>query len=177
MINKITDIKSKTFQPAMPFRRKDKTVQEMSERHHEIARLLVLGQKPRDIAQRLSVSERNIWNVHSSPVVREQMAYLMGERDAETVDLAEKIKEALPECVEYLTQTISDADMNASLKSKNAFGLLAIGGHGATKNLNVRSVHAVLTAEDISEIRQQAEKIGISQGIIDAEYSEEPSNG
>lgn len=142
------------------------TVAEMSQKHHEIARLLVMGNSGRRIGEYLGVSDSMISNVKNSPVVQEQMSFLSAKKDVAVVKVQEQIALALPKCVAYLSGTIEDPDIHAALRSKNAFGLLAAGGHGATKNVNVKGVHAVLSADDIKEIREQAEQIGIASGII-----------
>ena len=133
---------------------------------HEIARLLVLGMSNVDIAKHLGVSQIMVSNVRNSPVVQEQMKFLSAKKDAKVVQISERIAEALPKCVDYLIGTIDDEGVQDSIKSKNAFGLLAAGGYGPTKNLNVKGTHAILTANDIKEIREQAENIGISNGIV-----------
>jgi len=155
--------------PPPMFRNKYYSIEAMNIRHHEIARLLVLGCPVPHICARLEIGKSQVYNVANSPIVKEQMAYLSGNRDAETVKISDQINAALPDCVQYITDTIGDPNVSASLKSKNAFGLLAIGGYSPQKNVNVRSVHAILTPGDISEIREQAERIG----IVDAEYSED----
>jgi len=142
------------------------TIAEMSQRHHEIARLLVLGKSNKEIAKLLNVSTAMVSNVRNSPQVREQMGFLSAKKDTAIVAISEQIAEALPKCVKYLTDTIDDETVSDSLKSRNAFGLLASGGYGPSKNVNVRGVHAVLTPDDIKEIRDQAAKIGISSGLI-----------
>jgi len=147
--------------------RKVYTVAEMSEKHHEIARLLVLGIKNIDIAQQMGVSPEMVSNVKHSPVVREQIAFMSGAKDAATVRVTEQIAEVLPKCVEFLASTIEDEDISTGLRSKNAFGLMAVGGYGASKNINVKGVHAVLTAADIQDIKNEAENIGIQNGLID----------
>jgi len=152
--------------------RKISTVQEMSARHHEIARLLVLGHKNVEIARMLNIDVVSVSTVRLSPVVKEQMKFLMGKRDSEVIKISDRIAETLPKCVDYLANTIDDDELSPSLRSKNAFGLLAAGGHGPSKNITVKGVHAILTAEDIQEIRDQAEQIGINSGIVDAEYEE-----
>jgi len=146
--------------------RKVYTVAEMSSRHHEIARLLVLGMSNIDIGKHLGVSPMMVSNVKNSPVVQEQISFLNAKKDAKVSQIAEKIAETLPKCVDYLAGTIDDEELSGSLRSKNAFGLLAAGGHGATKNVNVRGTHAILTASDIQDIREQAENIGVSNGFV-----------
>ena len=146
--------------------RKVYTVAEMSGRHHEIARLLVLGMSNVDISAQMGVTPMMVSNVRNSPVVQEQMKFLSAKKDAEVIKISERIAKALPKCVDYLSATIDDSEISDAIRSKNAFGLLAAGGHGPTKNINVKGTHAILTAKDIQEIREQAENIGVSNGFI-----------
>jgi hypothetical protein len=153
--------------PGVP--RKTQLVREMNERHHEIARMVVLGYKNAEIAKDLNISQSFVSTVRNAPPVKEKVAILAGARDAGTVDIAKQIQMALPTCIKYLSETIPDDDISDSLKSRNAFGLMAIGGHGPSKNLNVRGVHAVLTADDIKEIRENAQNIAVEIGIMEKE--------
>ena len=59
------------------------------------------------------------------------------------------------------------------LKSKNAFGLLSLGGFAPSKNINVKGVHAVLTADDIAEIKNRGLSLGTEMGIVEAEIVKE----
>lgn len=148
-------------------------VDEISARHHEIARLVLLGTKNKEISRMLGVTECFVSNVRNSPVVKEQLDLMTAERDREAVDIAVQIQEALPQCVEFLTKTVEDGEVSKALRSKNAFGLLSIGGHGATKNLSVQSVHAILTAEDIADIRERGVALAGEIGILDADVEVE----
>ncbi len=147
--------------------RKVHTLVEMSGKHHEIARRLVLGQKNVDIARDLGVSPMMVSNVRNAPVVKEQMSFLSAKKDQITMQISEQIAETLPKCVKFLTESIEDPEVNNSLKSRNAFGLLAAGGYGPSKSVNIKGVHQILTAADIDEIRNEAAQIGIDSGIID----------
>lgn len=134
-------------------------VTEMNERHHEIARLLLLGGSGKDIARQLNVTPQMVSMVKSSPPVQEHLALLGAERDKETVDLAQQIQDTLPKCIALLSEQIDDVSgsISPSLKSKNAFGLMSVGGYGPSKNLNVKAAYAVLSAEDIAEIKERGE--------------------
>ena len=147
-------------------------VDEISYRHHEIARLLLLGTRNKDIAKMLDVTECFVSNVRNSPVVKEQLDIMTAERDQETVDIANQIQEALPQCVEFLTKTVKDPEMSKALRSRNAFGLLSIGGHGGTKNVSVKAVHAILTAEEIMEIKERAISVAGEIGILEAKVED-----
>lgn len=167
MINRYTDGNREDLKRVPPGKfRRVYTVAEMSSRHHEIARLLVMGMSNVDVARTLGTTPQMVTNVRNSPVVQEQIKFLSAKKDAETVRLTERIAKALPRCVEYLTNTIEDSDLSDSLRSKNAFGLMAAGGYGPTKNINVKGTHAILTAKDIQEIRDHAESVGISRGFV-----------
>ena len=151
--------------------RKVHTVVDMSAKHHEIARRLVLGQKNIDIARDLGVTPMMVSNVRNSPVVKEQMGFLSAKKDQITMKISEQIAEALPKCVEFLTDSVNDPHVGGALRSRNAFGLLAAGGYGPSKNVNIKGVHQILTAADINDIRKEAEQIGIDSGIIDISVS------
>jgi hypothetical protein len=149
--------------------RKTQIVREMNERHHEVARMVILGYRNTEIAKILNITKEFVCAVRNAPPVKEQVAILAGARDSETVDIARQIQQALPECIKYLTETVPDSEISDNLRSRNAFGLLAVGGHGPAKNVNVRGVHAVLTADDIKEIRDSAETVAIEIGILEEE--------
>lgn len=151
--------------------RKTQAVTEMNERHHEVARMVVLGYKNTEIAKTLNISKEFVCQIRNAPPVKEQVAILKSARDNDTVDIARQIQQALPACVKYLTETVSDPDISDNVRSKNAFGLMATGGHGPSKNVNVKGVHAVLTADDIKEIRDNAQNIAAEIGMIAEEDS------
>jgi hypothetical protein len=48
-----------------------------------------------------------------------------------------------------------------------------MGGFGPSKNISVKGVHAVLTAEDIVEIRDRGISLGTEMGIIEGEITKE----
>jgi hypothetical protein len=126
---------------------------DMNERHHEVARLVVLGYKNTKIAEMLGITKEFVCAVRNAPPVQEQIAILKSARDANTVDIARQIQETLPSCVNYLMETIEDSNISDNVRSRNAFGLLSAGGHGSSSKVSVRGAYAVLTADDIKEIR------------------------
>lgn len=149
--------------------RRSHSVKEMNERHHEVARMVILGYKNVEIAKTLNITKEFVSQVKQSPPVQEQLALLAGARDAQTVDIAHQIQITLPKCVKFLSETIDDPEISDALKSRNAFGLLSTGGHGPAKNINVKGVHAVLTADDIREIRDDAHNLAAEIGLMGEE--------
>jgi hypothetical protein len=151
--------------------RKSFQITEMHEIHHEIARLLVLGHKPKDVAEHLKVSYSTVINVKNSPIVIEKMELLRGARDAEVVDVAKQIRELAPKAVEVLTDIIEDDDEATGMKMKASLAILDRAGHGVPKNVNVRGVHAIVSKDDLMAIKQRAVEIGLNAGVIDVESS------
>lgn len=133
----------------------------MSEKHHEIARLLLLGMKRKEVAKQVGITKEFVSVVKNSPVVKAHLDLLKTERDHEAIDIAKQINEALPRCVELLKEQMEDdsGKVSPSLKSKNAFGLLSAGGHGPSKKLDVRTAYAVLSPEDIASINARGSEI------------------
>lgn len=150
-------------------------VTEMTDKHHEVARLLLLGLNNQEVAKEAGITSEYVSTIRNSPVVKEQLTILRAARDKECVDVAVQIQEALPKCIEFLTETITGNGISAMLKSKNAFGLLSLGGFGPSKNISVRGVHAVLTAEDIAEIRDRGSSLSSEMhgGAVEAEILKE----
>ena len=148
-------------------------VTEMTDKHHEVARLLLLGLTNKEVAIEANISKEYVSTIRHSPVVKEQLTILRSVRDRESVDVAIQIQNALPRCIQYLTETIDGDGISDVLKSKNAFNLLSMGGHGPSKNLNVKATHAILTADDIVDIRERGLSLGTEMGIVDAEIIKE----
>ncbi len=163
----------------IPKYRRTFTVAKMNEIHHEIARRLVLGQKGTQIAKDLSISPATVTLVKNSPIVREQMGILSGARDKRTVDIRAEIEELAPRCVDVIRNQLEDEQVSAHLKSKNAFSLLSIVGFSPVRNVNVKSVSAILSGEDIerinakaTEARQRALEVLVDQDVIEATVDE-----
>ncbi len=156
-------INQKNLAPSM---RRNFVVTDMTEKHHEIARRLVLGQSPKMIAEDLDISTATVRNVKGSPVVKEQIAILSGARDKTTLDIAEPIKELAPKCLRVLQDQLDSDEVSHHLKSKNAFGLLSIAGHAPIRNVNVKNMTAVLTGADIERIREKSIQAGQRTGVV-----------
>lgn len=135
-------------------------IQEMWSVHHEITRLLLIGMKEVDIARQLSVTPAMVSYTKNSAVVKRQLALLQGARDLDAVDISQRIKELLPKAVDKLEELL-DNSQNESIQYKVAADVLDRGGHGAVKMFQGQVAHAVLTKQDIDEIKQRAKEIGI----------------
>lgn len=144
-----------------PEMRKSFQIAEVHETHHEIARRLVLGQKPKEIAKDLNIGYGTVLNVRRSPIIQEQMKIMGGARDAETHDIAKQIRDLTPKCVKVLEEIIDDDEVGKSLKMKASLAVLDRAGHAVPKNVNVKGMHAVISAQDLIAIKERAAEIGM----------------
>lgn len=156
-----------------PEMRKDFQLAEVHELHHEIARLLVIGHKPKEVAEFLKISYATVLNVKNSPIIQEQMKLLGGARDKETMDVAKQIRDLAPKAVSILEGVLEDIDNQCgkALQVKTSLAILDRAGHSVPKNVNVKGVHAIVSADDLEKIKQRGAEIGIyeesEEDIID----------
>jgi len=158
-------------------------VSEMWEVHHEIVRRLVLGQKNADIARDLKVSPAMVSYVRNSPVVKDKLEIMKGARDADTIDLAKKIREGAPQALRLLEDIIAGEVETASgeiveptvgQRAKEANNWMNRAGYAPIQNVKGVIAHAHYDAEDIEQIKKRAHEDGLKSGVvIDAEVIEE----
>ena len=152
-------------------------VSQMWEIHHEIVRRLLLGQKVVNIARDLNISEATVSYTRNSPVVRDKLEIMKGARDAETIDLAKRIRENAPQSLRLLEDIISgEVDgipIGVGLRAREANTMLARSGFGPVQNIKGAILHGHYTGEEIEDIKKRAHETGIKSGlIVDAEVVE-----
>ena len=143
--------------------RKTFQVEKMWNIHHEIARLSSLGVKGTQIAQGLGVSPAMVNYTLNSPVVRDKVEILKGARDADTVELAQRIKDFAPICLDLLEKVIKeDSDETGAsihLRVRTAQDYADRAGLGAVKKHQILTGR--ITPEQLNEIKQRARDAGI----------------
>ncbi len=158
--------------------RKTFEVSEMWELHHEIVRRLVLGQKNSEIAKALNVTPVMVSYTRNSKVVQKQLDLMRAARDAETFDVAIRIRENAPAALELLEGIIEDGGdtHGIALAARTAESMLDRGGYAAPKKLE--GVIAHFTKDEIEELKRQAMESGKNAGmVIEAEEVVEVANG
>ena len=153
--------------------RKTFEVSEMWELHHEIVRRLVLGQKNSEIAKALNVTPVMVSYTRNSKVVQKQLDLMRGARDAETLDVAIRIRENAPAALALLEDIVDDRGdtYGIALAARTAESMLDRGGYAAPKKLE--GIIAHFTKDEIEELKRQAVESGKDAGmIIDAEIEE-----
>jgi hypothetical protein len=169
--NRVND---KRFKP--PEIKRTWQVSKVWELHDEIKRRILLGQKNKVIAEALGCSPQTVSNVRNSPVIQDQLAIMRGARDASTIDIARDIQEFAPKALELLKSVVegkgSGQDASIALRAREANNFLDRSGHSAVRKHDVRGVHAVLTIDDIEDIKRRAKE---AKGpVIEAEFTTEP---
>lgn len=153
-------------------------VSEMSHLHHEITRRLLLGEKQKRIAEDLSCHPQTVSNVKNSQVVQDKLNIMKGARDANSVDISKEIQRIAPQALENLRNVIEDDtdEVPLHMKVKESNNLLDRAGYGAKQKSETRHLHAHLTSDDLTEIKQRARNAGAlveedDSDIEDAEFS------
>lgn len=141
-------------------------VQKLWDTHKEVIRQSVLGLKGSEIADSLGVSKAMVSYTLNSPVAKAKKAILEAERDANTVDLAKRIREFAPKCVDYLEKIVlgEEAGVTHGLRVGTAKDMLDRGGYVAVRKLQVASTH--LTRQDLEDIKERARMGGIVRAEV-----------
>lgn len=151
-------VSDKRFKP--PEVRKTWQVSKVWELHDEIKRRILLGQKNTIIAETLGCTPQTVSNVRNSDVIQDQLAIMRGARDAYSVDIAREIQEFAPQALDLLRKVIKGEGPGAAAaihtRAKEANNWLDRAGHSAVRKHDIRGVHAVLTSEDLKEIKERA---------------------
>lgn len=146
--------------PRVPTGRRKYNISHMWQHHHEILRLVLLGNKPSEIAEALNITPQTVSNTVNSPLGRAKLAMLRAERDQSSVDIAAAIQDVQADALNVVKEFVDpEAGKNKDdkLRLKAAFDLLDRGGHGAPQVIRSEHLHAHLTGNDIEEIKRRAQ--------------------
>ena len=151
---------------ALPEMRRTFEVGKMWEIHHEITRLIFLGYKNEEIAERLGITPATVSYTRNSRVVKDKLELMKGARDAETIDLSIEIREKAPKALKLLENIINGEGQigeyaSPSLKAKTAENWLDRAGFPAQKAGNNMHIHAHFTAGEIDELKKRALESGM----------------
>jgi len=154
-----------------------KPVSYLWERHREIARLLVSGERPVDICRRLGYTQSWLSTVMNSPVFKEYLSKLSERKDDQAIDIRKQIEEGAQVGVSALLKILKEEDeykdrVSVQQKIKIAQDFLDREGHGKiTKVVNDTTVK-VLTEDRIQSLkeRRQAMLANLAPVAIEAEY-------
>jgi len=141
-------------------------VDKMWDIHHEISRLILLGLKNTEIAQRLGVSDAMVSYTRNSQVVKDKIEIMQGARDAETLDVMAEIKKKLPAVLKLLSDVVDGTPgtigelSSPSLRVSTAEKWLNRAGFPEQKPGVSMHLHGHFNAQDIEDIKKRAMESG-----------------
>lgn len=149
----------------------------MWEIHKEILRTLVLGFRPKEIAQMFSVTEGFISNLRNSPLARRYLETLEIARDSATAEVARELIETCPTAAKLLKDVIEGStSASLNLQVETAKDWLSRAGFPKvqkTESINKHGIDAETL--DVLKKRATAATAEAKKHEIIAEFEEEKS--
>ena len=108
------------------------------ERHHEIARRLVAGEKIKEVAESMGMTPSRISAIYNSPEFQAHLATLSEAADQTAVDVRQRLQTLSQDAVDTLERVIKrqTAPFNVSLQVRVAETILDRAGYGPIKTIN-----------------------------------------
>jgi hypothetical protein len=128
---------------------------ELKDRHHSVARLLAAGHKPWEVCAITGYSASHLSIVQDNPAFQELLAFYRQHEDAQSADIAQRVKDAAATAVAKLAERLElDEAIEFGELNKAARDLLDRAGHGpkSTRDVNV----TVGLADRVEAARQRA---------------------
>ena len=161
------------------------SVKEVTDKHHDAIRMMVLGFSDVEISKRLGLVPAQVTHIRRSPLVRERIKVLAAARDKQTVDLAAELQLDAIQSFRFL-QAVRDGsakDENGdpiiasiNLRSGIAFGLMDRAGFSPVKRIQGEVLHAHLSNDQIQALKQRAADARAlaagSNDVVEADYEE-----
>jgi hypothetical protein len=137
-------------------------IKHLNERHQEIARRVVLGEKPADIAADLGISRELVSVVKGSELGAAYIRELEAERNAYTVDISIQLKDLCPAAMDVLKDGVEGrlgGNAKDYVRMKAATEILDRAGYGKIHSLKAEVNHGFLTPDNFERIKQRAREM------------------
>jgi hypothetical protein len=153
--------RDKRFVPRMQY-----DVKALWEKHHEIARQVVLGRTNVAIAESIGCTPQTVSNVRNSPLAKARIESLNDSRDADAISMAQRIEEFAPIALKLLENIVSGNVPEASiaLRAKYASAHLGRAGYGEVHKMH--ALHAHVTGAEIERIKERALNAARENGMV-----------
>lgn len=133
------------------------TIQHMWERHHQMARLLLLGYGNQEVAELLGCSPQNVSDVRNSPIFLEKLEALRERADEAAISIGARLEKGAHRSLALLEQIRDgEATNDIKLRAQVAQDLLDRAGHGKIQKVEGRHAIAHLDAEALERIKRLA---------------------
>lgn len=157
--------------------RKTYDIQQLWQRNHEIVNLAALGHKGTEIAKILGINQQTVSNTLNSELGQCKLSDIRLERDDEAKKVTEKIRTLTNKALDVYHEIFDDESGELGLKDKGNFATSFLGemsGLKAPTRIQSQSVHTILTAEELEEIKKRGIEAARASGLI---VDVEPGNG
>ncbi len=137
-------------------------IKHLNERHREIARRVVLGERSSDIADSLGVSRELVSIVKGSDLGRAYIGELEAERNAYTVDISIQLSDLCPAALQVLKDGVEGrlgGKATDYVRMKAATEILDRAGYGRIHSLKAEVNHGFLTPGSLEAVRQRAREM------------------
>lgn len=144
--------------------KKGHQISQMWDKHHEIARLIVLGMNNQEVAAKVNCTPQTVSNVRNSPVVQDKLAILHAVRDVATGDLAHEIAEMAPMALKRIREVLETGKVHGQTASaavimKEANNLIDREMGKAVQRIDSRNINTTLGPSDLEAIKQRAAEL------------------
>ena len=127
------------------------------ERHKEIMRRLVAGDRQVDIAKDLQMTQSRMSIICNSPAFKTQLERLSMGADNNALDVQDRVTALSIDAMSVLEDVLQNGDdLPKKLQVEVAKDIMDRAGHGAVKKTAV--LNATLTADDLEDMRMRSAK-------------------
>lgn len=144
-------------------------IKQMWQRHHEIVNLAAKGFKQTDIAEILNISPQTVSNTLNSKLGKEKLSEIRQDRDEEARKTVEKIRVLTNKALSVYNSVLDDESGECGLKDKMKAAdtvLLELSGLRVPTRIQSQSVHTMLTAAEVAELKQRGISAMREAGMI-----------
>lgn len=133
------------------------------ERHKDIARRVVAGEKPIDICRDISMTPSRMSIIMNSPAFKKYVDSLRARVEVGLVDIRQEINKGAQKGVGLLLGLMTAPDNEViddgkKFKAKLALEFLDRDGHGKVQKVQTQNTTVVLTASTIQELKEKRAK-------------------
>jgi len=142
--------------PKHPSKRKYQ-LQHLFERHHQMARLVLLGFSNKEIAEQLGCTPQNVSDVRNSEVFQAKLEILREGADSAVTSVEGVLGKEAIKSLDVLRQ-VRDGELTSDVKVRVqvAQDLLSRAGHSPIARVKGSMAHAHLGLEDINKIKEMS---------------------
>lgn len=127
------------------------------ERHKEIARRLVAGDRQKDIADAMKITYSRMSIICNSPAFKSQLERLSIGADNGALDVQDRVTALSSDAMAVLEDVLQNGDhLPKKLQVDVARDIMDRAGHGAVKK--TATITATLGADDIAEMHKRRER-------------------